>query len=469
MAATRRVAASLLTAMLTAAAGAQQAPAANRAVLVARLDSLTRDFLAVAPAAGATVAVVRGNDTLLLAGFGERDREAHLAADRATVYRIGSITKQFTAAAVMQLVDAKRISLADSLGKLLPQYPQWSTVTLRELLNHTSGIPSYTAKKEWAAHWTEDLSPAAIVDFVAKDKMDFAPGTKWSYDNTGYMLLGMILEKVSGAQYAEYLNAKFFKPLRMKNAAYCPSRPTDPSYAKGYDKTPAGIAPTAYLSMTHPWAAGALCMSVPDFLLWQTALTSGRVVPTGTYVRMSTADALSDGTPITYGFALFPAHLGTHVLIHHGGDVNGFSAQQLWLPEDSLRVIVFTNTLGSNPDALAVNLASAALGLPLRPMPKPLKAVALAAADRAKYEGIYDLALPGNAKFPLHVFIDGDGLAAQAEGPGQGKFPLIYLGGDVFGTAIDPTIRITIAFANGVANTATLLQRGNTLTGVRRP
>jgi len=255
----------------------------------------------------------------------------------------------------------------------------------------------------------------------------------------------------------------------MKSAAYCPSNPSDAAYAKGYDKRNSDIVPTAYLSMTHPWAAGALCMSVPDFVLWQTALTSGRVVSAQTYTRMSTADALSDGTSITYGFALFPAHLGTHMLIHHGGDVNGFSAQQLWLPEDSLRVVVFTNTLGSNPDALAQNLASAVLGLPLRAMPKPLKAVAMAASDRAKYEGTYDLALPGGNKLPLRVFIDGDGIASQAEGPGQGKIPLIYLGGDSFGAAFDPTLRITIAFANGVASTATLLQRGNTLTGVRRP
>jgi CubicO group peptidase (beta-lactamase class C family) len=458
-----------LSLLCAATAGAQQALHVNRAAVVAQLDSLSRDFLAAAPSAGATVAVIRGTDTLLLAGYGERDREAHLAAGRGTVYRVGSITKQFTAAAIMQLVDAKRISLADSLGTLLPQYPQWSGVTLRQLLNHTSGIASYTAKKEWPAHWSEDLTPAAIVALVANDKMDFAPGTKWSYDNTGYMLLGMILEKYSGMAYAEYLGTKFFKPLKMKSAAYCPSKPSDPAYARGYDKRGSDIVPTGYLSMTHPWAAGALCMSVPDFLLWQTALTSGRVVPAVTYTRMSTADALTDGTPIGYGFALFPAHLGTQVLIHHGGDVNGFSAQQLWLPEDSLRVVVFTNTLGSNPDALAVNLASAALGLPLKPMPRPLKAVVLAASDRAKYEGIYDLALPGPSKLPLHIFIDGDGVAAQAEGPGQGKFPLIYLGGDIFGTAVDPTIRITIAFANGVASTATLLQRGNTLTGVRRP
>jgi CubicO group peptidase (beta-lactamase class C family) len=456
--------------------GAQQpvvAPAASstptRAALVARLDSLARDFLTEAPSSGATVAVVRGSDTLLLEGVGQRNREQVLPATPSTVYRVGSITKQFTAAAIMQLVEQGKLSLADHVTKYLPQYPQWAGITIAQLLNHTSGIHSYTADASWRKSWASDLSPAEVVAFVEKDTLDFAPGTRWRYNNTGYMLLGMVLEKVTGEPYASYVSKTLFAPAGMSSAGYCPSRATSDADAAGYDQRNGSFSPTQYLSMTHPWAAGALCMSVPDFLRWQAAFTSGRVVSPATYAQMSTSDTLNSGVKTGYGFALWGGQLGTHRLIHHGGDVNGFSAQQLWLPDDSLRVVVFSNTSGSNPDWLARNLASAVLGLPLQKKVKLPPAVALSAADRAKYEGTYALVPPTSTTvLPLRVWAKDDGLSAQVQQPGQGEFPLRYLGNDTFGTPIDPTIRIMMVVEGGRAVKARLQQGGATLEGPRQ-
>ena len=224
---------------------------------------------------------------------------------------------------------------------------------------------------------------------------------------------------MTGVPYAEYMRRTFFAPLHMLTATYCPSRPTDKTYATGYDLNAGRIEPTKYLSMTQPYAAGALCMSVPDFLRWQTALTSGHVVSSATYARMSTTDTLSTGGLTNYGFGLMPARLGTHTLTHHGGDVHGFSSEQLWLPDDSLRVVVFTNTLGANPDFLARNLASAVLGLPLRSKTKAPSSVILAASDRAKYQGMYDIIMPSGRVLPLRIFGDADGMAAKGEAPGR--------------------------------------------------
>lgn len=450
---------------------AQQPPAGtppSRAVVVARLDSLARAFLHEAPAVGATVAVVKGADTLLLEGVGERDRDRHRSANTSTVYHVGSITKQFTAAAVMRLVDAGRMHLTDSLRTLLPQYPQWRSVTLRQLLNHTSGIHSYTSDAARARTWTSDPSPAAVVAFVARDTLDFAPGTQWRYNNTGYILLGMVLERTTGMPYARLLRRDFFTPLGMQSATSCPSRPTHGDYAMGYDLTAGTIAPTRYTGVLH-YSAGALCMSVPDFLRWQAALTSGRVVPAATYERMSTSDTLDTGEKANYGFGLMPARLGTHVVVHHGGDVPGFSAEQLWLPDDTLRVIVFTNTLGSNPKFLADNLASAVLGLPLRTKTKVPDSVVLAAADRAHYEGIYDIMQPGGHVLPVRLFSDGTGLMARGEGPGQGTFRLVYLGHDTFGAEFDASLRLTVLFEHGQPVKALLQQRGFSMIGPRRP
>jgi CubicO group peptidase (beta-lactamase class C family) len=453
-----------------ASAPAASAPTASgataRAALVARLDSLATAFLREGPAAGVTVGVVRGADTLVLRGYGWADTSARRAAGPATVYRTGSITKQFTAAAVLQLVGQKRLSLDDTLGRFLPQYPQWGRITIRQLLNHTSGIPSYTGNAAWRARLAEPLAPDTVLGFVARDSFDFAPGTQFRYNNTGYFLLGRVLERVTKTPYPELVRRQFFQPLGMRSAAYCPDAPRDSVFAAGYDRQGSRYAPAAPLSMTSPYAAGALCMSVPDFLRWQAALTSGRVVPPAVYARMSRSDTLSDGKASGYGWGLAPMRVGTHAAVQHGGAINGFATQQLWLPDDSLRVVVFANTGGSPTDRLAYNLAAVVVGEPLRAGPKPLVAVPLPATVRDAAVGRYLLAL-GTRTLALTLRAEGEGLVGQAEG--QGTIPLLYLGDDTFGASFDPAMRLTLVREGGRVVRVTLLQGGATVDGPRQP
>jgi CubicO group peptidase (beta-lactamase class C family) len=459
----------LLTTLALLLAASPLAAQGDHAALAKRLDSLSRAWLATGPSAGVSIAVVQGSDTLLLEGLGERDHEHALPATSATVYRIGSITKQFTSAAIMQLVEQGRIGLGDPLTKYLPEYPQWRNVTVRQLLNHTSGIHSYTSNKDWATRWNDDLTPTQIVDFVAKDTFDFASGTQFRYNNTGYVLLGMILDTVTGTPYPQFVQAHFFTPLGMRSAEYCPSTPTRTDDARGYSRGKTEIAPAAYLSMTHPYAAGALCMSVVDYLRWQSALTSGRVVTPASYTMMSTSDTVTGGKPTSYGFGLAPGSIGSHRMVQHTGGVHGFNTAQLWFPDDSLRVAVFSNTAGSNPDLLARTLASAVLGLPLPPGATPLRATELPATERAKYEGVYDLRLPNGQPLVLHIETGPNGLTSHADGPGQSKVDLLYLGDDTFGATFDPSLRLTVLFENGRATRLRLVQGGGTLEGARRP
>ena len=441
----------------------------TRPQLVAALDSLALDFTGSAPAAGATVAVIKSGDTLLLSGYGEQDREHHVRADRATIYRIGSVTKQFTSSAIMLHVQDGTLRLTDRLGALLPEYPGWKDVTLRQLLNHTSGIHSFTGSKAWAARVADPLTTAEVMAFVASDTLDFAPGTRYRYNNSGYFLLGMILEKVEHKPYAEIVHDRFFAPLGMRSATYCPNTPTDPHYAKGYDKSGPAVSPTTRIDLSSPFSAGALCMSVPDFLTWQTALTSGRVVAPATYALMTTSDTVASGLRTGYGFGLGTGMLDGHRLVQHDGAINGFSTQQLWFPADSLRVVVFTNTGGSDPNRLAMNLARATLGLPLVATPKLPPIVPLASADRAKYTGTYDLVRMGSAVLPLRVWVEGEDLVSQAEGPGQGKIPLRYFGNDTFGADFDPAMRLIFTIENDKAAKVRLLQGGGSIDGRRRP
>jgi D-alanyl-D-alanine carboxypeptidase len=440
----------------------------SRPALTHRLDSLSRAWLASGPSAGATIAVVRGRDTLLLEALGERDHEGRLPATVGTVYRIGSITKQFTAAAVMQLVEQGRIGLADPIGRYLRQYPQWKAVTVRQLLDHTSGIHSYTSNAAWAKTWSQDLTPAQLVDFVARDTFDFAPGTHWSYNNTGYILLGMLLDRVTGQPYPTYMRAHFFVPLGMRSASYCPSKPGASDGAKGYTRTATAIEPAPYLSMTHPYSAGALCMSVPDYLRWQTALTSGKVVSPASYALMSRSDTLANGEPTNYGFGLAPGMLGGHRFVTHGGAVHGFLSEQSWFPDDSLRVVVFSNTTGSKPDRLLAALSAAALGV-TTPAPAPLPTTAIPLPVPAStYAGVYDVHLPNGATMATHVTAGDAGLLMRGEGPGQSAFPLRYLGDGSFGAEFDPTLRVSFFFAADGAATMTVTQHDQQMTGARR-
>lgn len=351
---------------------AANAQATQRAALTARIDSLAESYLATTHTPGLSIAVVKGPDTLVMKGYGFADRDAHRPATAATVYHIGSITKQFTSSAIMRLVQQGKLSLDGDVSKYLPDVPfHGRNITIRELLNHTSGIHSYTSKKEWAAHWSEDLTPRQVVAFVDQDSLDFAPGTRFLYNNTGYVLLGMVIEKVTGEPYATYLQHDLFTPLGLARTSYCPSHPADTTFAAGYAVESTTVKPATYLSMTHPFSAGALCSSVRDIVRWQRALSSGRVVNARSYQLMTTSDTTADGKPTKYGFGEAMGTLEGKPWIGHEGGINGFTTVTLFLPKDSLDVVVFTNA-EAGPNPLALNIARAVLGLPLA-KPKAFK------------------------------------------------------------------------------------------------
>lgn len=463
-----RVARTIVCLSLCAFPLAAQQQAQNGAAFVARIDSLAQDYLATTHTPGITVAVLRGRDTIALKGYGLADVAAKRPAGAATVYRIGSMTKQFTAAAVLREIERGKLSLDDDMSKYLPDFPlHGHRVTIRQLLNHTSGIRSYTGVPGWSKTWSQELSPREIVRFVENDTFDFAPGTQWRYNNTGYVLLGMILEKVSGQPYAAYLQREFFTPLGLRHIGYCPTTTTDTAFAAGYAIAGDKPQPAPFLDMSHPFSAGALCATVGDFAAWQRALASGRVVNAKSFGLMSTPDTLNNGTRLQYGFGLVPGDFAGHRSVGHGGAVHGFTSSGLYFPADTTNVIVFSNA-NVPPEALAVNIARALVGMPLMTPPKPLVAVPLADADRDLVPGSYEFTAPTGAKLVVNVTVENGRLMAQAEGPGQGKFPLVHVGNLTFGAAFDPSLRLSFVKQDGRITSATLTQGGGTLPGRRR-
>lgn len=454
-----------IAAALPAAATAQTRPA--RASVVGTIDSLAKAFISDGPVAGVSVAVVKGRDTIVMKGYGLADIENEVPATAQTVYRIGSITKQFTSAGIMRLVDEGKLSLDDTLGKMLPSVPaRWSGVTLRRLLNHTSGIRSYTGiGPRWLRRWREDMSPDTIVGLVRDDTLDFRPGARWSYNNTGYVLLGMIIERASGKPYARYLEEEFYKPLGLSQTYYCSQKPIIKHRAQGYDMSARQLTNTEYLSMTQPFSAGALCSTVGDLVAWQRALVGGRIVKPASYVTMTTPESLTDGKPLTYGYGLGVGKLETHRKVSHGGGINGFITDLAYYPDDTLHVVVLANTSPSTPARLGDQIARVTLGLPLRTAPA---GVTLAGAERARYVGTYTLNAPGGQKVPLRVTEREDG-TLQSQLGNQPPQRIVALGNHVFVLRDDPDVRITFTVSGDRATKLTLAQGGGTFEATREP
>ena len=356
-------------------------------------DSLVYTYLAETRAPSAAFAVIRGNDTLAYGAHGLADVQAWRAPTAATIYEIGSITKQFTSAAIMKLVEQGKVKLDDDLSKYVPQFPlQGKKVSIRQLLNHTSGIHSYTASSNWQKTWNDALTPDAIVKFVAADTFDFAPGTAYRYNNTGYVLLGMVIEKASGQKYATYLDTQFFKPLGLKSMSYCPSKAPNTTFALGYSKGPNAAVRAQFMDLSHPFSAGALCSTVGDYVMWQRALDGGKVVSPASYALMSTADTLNNGRKINYGFGLVPGVYQGHKTISHTGGIPGFATAATYVPDDNLSIVVFTNYDAESPNRLVQNLLRVAYGeapvgrgaAPAQPAAATLSSAERDAIDRSR-------------------------------------------------------------------------------------
>jgi D-alanyl-D-alanine carboxypeptidase len=395
-------------------AGAQSP---NRAALVTRLDSIAGAAVRGGNVAGMAVAVVKGRDTLLMKGYGFSDLENKIAVTPQTVFRIGSVTKQFTSAAIMKLVEEGKLSLDDDITKYGLNFPTHGRkILLRHLLNHTSGIPSYTdVGPRFGTVMRMDLTTDSLIGVIRKDSLQFEPGRYFYYNNTGYFMLGMIIEKITGKRYGDDLDERFFKPNAMSGSTYCDTRKLIPNRAQGYERDQSGFVNSAFLSMNLPYAAGSLCSTVGDLVAWSTRLHSGRIVSPASFREMTTPMKLASGRPMNYGFGLTVDTMGTHRVVSHGGGINGFISSLVHLPDDSLTVAVLANTAPAPADATADALARAVVGVPRR-VPAPPKDLPTTVEDRAKLVGNYALTRPDGSKVPFRVFEENGALMIQAEG-----------------------------------------------------
>ncbi len=360
----RAAVAMLLSGVMLAVAACSHASRQVDVALLAGVDTLAAEALEAGPLAGVSVAVVRDGRTVVTKGYGLADIGRGVPATAETIYPIGSLTKQFTAAAILQLVEAGRLSLDDDLGELLPDFPiQGHHVTVRHLLNHTSGIADHTDLA--GGRGEPGTTRQEVVDLIAAQRFDFEPGERFSYSNSGYLLLGLVIEKVTGGTYASYLDAHVFEPAGLRQTSYCPDKPEGPGHARGYDIANGALVDAQPIEMAVPFAAGGLCSTVGDLLAWSQALRSGRVVSGASYRMMTTSTDMADGTTVPYGFGLMLHPLQGHAAVFHDGAIDGFMSRLTFFPDDQVTVVLLTNTFSEGPalDLFAAPLDALALGI----------------------------------------------------------------------------------------------------------
>lgn len=245
---------------------------------------------------GAAVLLCKDGQTIYRKGFGMANLELGVKMQPEMVFEIGSMTKKFTAVAILMLQEQGKLSTSDDITRFIPDYPtQGHNITIHHLLIHTSGIKSYTSMTEWMPLWRKDLKPMEIIDIFKDQPMDFAPGEKFLYNNSGYILLGYIIEKASGMPYEDFIEQNIFKPLKMDNTYYGSHLRIIPGRAYGYQKGENGFVNAEYLSLTQPYAAGSIMSNVDDLLKWQVAIDNGVLLKAETMDLAFTDHPLNNG------------------------------------------------------------------------------------------------------------------------------------------------------------------------------
>jgi CubicO group peptidase (beta-lactamase class C family) len=329
---------------LVGAAHAQAAPDA------ARIDQVIQTYVTRHKFMG-TVLVARGETVIFDRAYGYANLETMDPTATDTRFRIGSMTKQFTAAAILLLEERNRLQTGDLISAYLPDLPaNWNAITVHDLLTHTSGLANFTSQPGYATLQAHPVSPQDDLALIRDRPLEFRPGSHWAYSNTNYILLGMIIEKVTGQSYKDFVAANLLQTTGMTKTEVEPPADTSAQQAEGYAEGKHGLEKAVYVDMSVPFAAGGMVSTTHDLLLWENALLGGKVLSPAELAKMTTAYKSGYG----YGLFIHPAREGN--AIEHAGNINGFNSAMAYYPDDGVTVIILDNIEGSAADELAGKL-----------------------------------------------------------------------------------------------------------------
>lgn len=398
---------------------------------VARMDQVIRAS-SDADAFSGAVLVARDGRILLDQGYGLANREWNIPNDGDVKFRLGSLSKQFTAVAIMLLNQQGKLDLDAPIKTWLPDAPAaWDAITPRHLLSHTAGVPNFTAFADYEALKTRPATMAQLIARFSDRPLDFAPGSRFAYSNSGYVLLSAIIEAASGQTYADFITANLFQPLGMSDSGYDRHDVILPRRASGYAPGADGVVNADYVDMSIPTGAGALYSTTHDLLKWEQGLFGGRLLNAQSMTALT--------TPVRNGYAmgLMVSEADGKRLVWHNGAIEGFNTYMAYDPGDRTAVIVLGNLNGEAPGKLGAALVTLARGGTVT-LPSERRAVALSPEVLKAYEGVYNLA----PTFALTISVVDGKLMAQATG--QPAFALTAEAEDAFYlTAVDAQITFT--------------------------
>jgi len=409
---------------------------------------------------GVAVLVARDGKVVLQGGFGLADVAAKTPITPATKFRIGSISKQFTAAAVLRLVEQRKLALGDSLEQYFPGFANGREITLRHLLTHTSGLHSYTDKPEFLGRVTHAIAPEELIAWFRDDPPDFAPGAKFHYCNSGYFLLGAIVAKVSGRSLDDYLRETLFEPLGMRDTGTYVNSAPPPGMAQGYSFKDGKCEAALDWDMSWAGGAGALYSTVGDLFRWNEALFGGRVLNASSFQAATTPIKLpADVDAMSYGYGLVMSTLKGLPVIGHNGGLNGWSSDLLRVTAPHCTVVVLANALppgpGLVPGQISRSLAERLLAEEIKKIPPLTEDLTVDPTSFKDYVGRFDY-----HGAILTVSVEGDAVYAQLTG--QPKYRIFPKAKDEFFWKITDAQVVFLRDGKGQVNAARHTQNGNT-------
>lgn len=344
-----------------------------------RIDSFVLAEMARQKVPGLGIAVVKTGRVLVAKGYGFANVEHHVPVRPETIFQSGSVGKQFTSAAVMLLVEQGKIGLEDSVRKFFPEAPaSWGAITVHHLLTHTSGIPDYEfGEGPRSVDLHRDYTEDELARFAFGLPLEFSPGSRWNYSNTGYLLLGIIIHKVSGQSYGDFLHDRVFSPLGMNTARTISDEDIVPNRASGYRLDKGVLKNQEWVSPTfNATADGCLYFTLRDMIAWDKGLRAGAILSPKSWEQVYDPVKLNSGNRYPYGFAWFIDTLGNgNLRLHHGGTWQGFYSYISRYQGEDLTIIVLANLADSNParfvDGIANIFAPSLLPPELKPIPDP--------------------------------------------------------------------------------------------------
>lgn len=332
-----------------------------------------------------SILVAQHGKILLDSGYGYANLEWKIPNSPITKFRIASLTKQFTAVAILLLEEQGKLKITDLLNQYMPDAPSaWSEVTIFHLLNHTSGIPNYTKFPNFAAFTTSMKTPEQQIAYFRDRPLEFKPGSDFEYNNSAYVLLGYLIEKISGQSYADFVMEHIFKPHHMNDSGYDSHAEIISYRASGYMVRPDGFRNADYLDMSIPYSGGSLYSTTHDLLLWEERLFGGKIL------SPTSLDNMIKPFINNYGFGIMMYSVDGQEAIMHAGGTSGFNTFMLYSPKDQLTVIVLANlnALGFVAQDLAFKMVTLAHGN-IVTLPAERKAVVISSKILAKYVGTY--------------------------------------------------------------------------------